>query len=86
MSAQAWITLVASLLTVVVLAAFLIQVALVLWRVERRLRAVLSAVEGINQRAAPAGPVVLEINRALEGVLRGLQGVLTKKRPKKWVP
>lgn len=86
MSAQAWITLIATLATVVVLAGFLIQVALVLWKVERRLRDILGAVVAINERTAPAGPVVVEINQALSGVLTALQGVLTKKRPKKWVP
>ena len=85
MSVVAQITIIAAVVTIVVLAGFLIQVARTLWRVERRLREVLSAVADINEKAAPAGPVVLEINRTLDGVLYGLQGVLAKRRPKKWV-
>jgi hypothetical protein len=79
-SVAAVVTIVAALVTVVVLAGFLIQVALVLSRVERRLREVVAGVEIINERAAPAGPVVLEINQVLDGVLKALQGVLGKRR------
>lgn len=83
MSFAAVVTIIGVVLTVLALAGYLIYVALVLRGVEKRLGAIAGGVEVINGKAAPAGPVVKEINQALTGVNNALQAVLTKKRPPK---
>ena len=83
MSVAAVVTIVAAVLTVLVLAAYLIYVALILWRVDARLTAITAGLESINQKAAPVGPILNEINNDLAGVDAALRAVLTKKRPPK---
>ncbi len=83
MTFAAVVTIVAAVLTVLVLAAYLIYVALVLWRVDARLTAIVAGLESINEKAAPIGPVLNEINTDLAGVDAGLRAVLTKKRAPK---
>jgi len=80
------VTIVGALLTVLVLAAYLIYVALVLRRVDGRLSAIAAGIESITYKAEVAGPVVREINKDLTGVNNALQAVLTKKRPPKRKP
>lgn len=86
MNSAAVVTIVGALLTVLVLAAYLIYVALLLRRVDTRLSAITAGVQAITNKAAPAGPVVREINKDLTGVNNALQAVLTKKRPPKRKP
>ncbi len=85
MDVAAVVTIVAAALTVLVLAAYLIYVALVLWRVDARLTAITAGLESINQKATPVGPILTEINNDLAGVDAALQAVLTKKRAPKVV-
>ncbi len=80
------VTIVGAVLTVLALAGFLIAVALILWRVDRRLTSITAGVGVITAKAAPAGPVVREINRDLTGVNNALQGVLGKSRQPKFRP
>jgi hypothetical protein len=86
MSPAAVVTVVLALLTVVVLAAFLIYIAILLLGVTRRLNAIAGGVPVITAKAEPAGPVVNEINQDLAGVYNALLGVLTKSRPPKRKP
>ncbi|MGH3566998.1 MAG: hypothetical protein ACRDRH_13390 [Pseudonocardia sp.] len=86
MISAAVVTIIGALLTVLVLAAYLIYVALVLRRVDGRLSAITAGVESITYKAELAGPIVREINKDLTGVNNALQAVLTKKRPPKRKP
>ncbi|MGH3612395.1 MAG: hypothetical protein ACRDRK_07310 [Pseudonocardia sp.] len=86
MNSAAVVTIIGALLTVLVLAAYLIYVALVLRRVDGRLSEITTGVEAITYKAEPAGPVVREINKDLTGVNNALQAVLTKQRPPKRQP
>ena len=52
------ITIIGALLTVVVLAAYLIRVALILGRVNGKLGAVIVGVESAGQKTAPVGSIV----------------------------
>ncbi len=82
------VTIIGALLTVVVLAAYLIRVALILRRVDRKLGAVLGGLGAVVDKTQPIGAVVGEINNDLAGVDSALQGVLTKERspmPAPWV-
>ena len=85
MTFAAVVTIVAAGLTVLVLAAYLIYVGLVLWRVDARLTAITAGLESINQKAAPVGPILTEINSDLAGVDGALRAVLTKRRAPKGV-
>jgi len=76
------------LLTVVVLAAYLIRVALILRRVERSLATVIGGVGAIVDKTKPINSVLGEINQDLAGVDSALQEVLTRERsplPPPWV-
>ena len=82
------VTIIGALLTVVVLAAYLIRVALILRRVDRKLGAVIGGLGAVVDKTQPIGPIVEEINNDLAGVDNALQGVLTKERspmPAPWV-
>ncbi len=88
MPLAAVVTIIGALLTVVVLAAYLIRVALILRRVNGKLGAVLDGLGAVMDKTQPIGPIVGEINNDLAGVDNALQGVLTKDRsplPPKWV-
>ena len=80
MPAAGVITIIGALLTIVVLAAYLIRVALILGRVNGKLGAVIVGVESAGQKTAPVGSIVREINKDLAGVDSALQGVLAKER------
>ena len=82
------VTIIGALLTVVVLAAYLIRVALILRRVDRKLGAVIGGLGAVVDKTQPIGPIVEEINNDLAGVDNALRGVLTKERsplPAPWV-
>ncbi|MCA1675410.1 MAG: DUF4383 domain-containing protein [Actinobacteria bacterium] len=82
------VTIIGALLTVVVLAAYLIRVALILRRVDRKLGAVIDGLGAVVDKTQPIGPIVGEINSDLAGVDNALQDVLTKERsplPEPWV-
>lgn len=82
------VTIIGALLTVVVLAAYLIRVALILRRVDRKLGAVIGGLGAVVEKTEPIGSVVGEINNDLAGVDNALQDVLTKERsplPPPWV-
>jgi len=86
--AAAWVTIILALLTVVVLAAYLIRVALILRRVERSLATVIGGVGAIVDKTKPINSVLGEINQDLAGVDSALQEVLTRERsplPPPWV-
>ncbi|MDQ3990556.1 MAG: hypothetical protein M3291_15455, partial [Actinomycetota bacterium] len=82
------VTIIGALLTVIVLAAYLIRVVLILRRVDRTLGAVINGLGAVMDKTQPIGSVVGEINNDLAGVDSALQGVLTKDRsplPSSWV-
>jgi uncharacterized protein YoxC len=73
-------TIIGVALTVLVLAAYLISVALVLRRVNARLHAVTTGLQVITQRTEPVGAIVGEINNDLAGVDDALRAVLSRSR------
>jgi len=74
------ITIIAAILTVVVLAAYLIRVALMLQRVNGKLGAVIADVRTVGKQTEPLGSILGGINHDLTGVDKTLQGVLAKQR------
>ena len=72
------ITIIGAGLTVLVLAAYLISIAGVLWRVNDQLRAVTANLSVVTERTEPVGSIVGEINGDLTGVDKALQAVLTR--------
>jgi hypothetical protein len=80
MPLAAVITIIGALLTVLVLAAYLISIALVLRRVDTKLRAVTANLPLVTQRTEPIGSIVGEINNDLAGVDNALRTVLAKSR------
>lgn len=80
MPAVAVITIIGAILTVLVLAAYLIRVARILQRVKAKLGDVIVGVESATQKTEPLGSILREINKDLAGADKGLQDVLTKQR------
>lgn len=80
MPAAAVFTIILAVLTVLVLAAYLISIARVLGRVNARLRAVTAGLHLVTERTEPIGSIVGEINNDLAGVDDALKAVLTKRR------
>ncbi|MBV9142964.1 MAG: hypothetical protein JO115_18975 [Pseudonocardiales bacterium] len=78
MPLAAIITIIGALLTVLVLAAYLISIALVLWRVDAKLGAITAGLHSVTEKTKPIGPIVEEINRDLAGVDNALRAVLAK--------
>lgn len=65
MSAAPVVTLIGVALTVVVIALYLIGIALILKRVHARLVTILGAVVEVSEKSAPAGDVIAGINADL---------------------
>ncbi|HET9258290.1 MAG TPA: hypothetical protein VFO16_24255 [Pseudonocardiaceae bacterium] len=80
MPAAAVITIIGALLTVVVLAAYLISIALVLGRVNSKLSAVTDSLPVVAQKTEPVGSIIGDINNNLAGVDSALRSVLAKAR------
>lgn len=80
MPIAAVITIIGALLTVVVLAAYLISIALVLRRVDAKLSAVTASLPVVAQKTEPVGSIIGEINKDLAGVDSTLRSVLAKVR------
>lgn len=78
MPLAAVITIIGAALTVLVLAAYLISIALVLWRVDTKLRAVTAGLHSATEKTKPVGSIVGEINKDLTGVDNALRAVLAK--------
>ncbi|MCA1671617.1 MAG: hypothetical protein LC799_05250 [Actinobacteria bacterium] len=78
MPLAAVITIIGAGLTVLVLAAYLISIALVLWRVNAKLRAVTAGLHLVTERTEPIGSIVGEINSDLVGVDDALRAVLAR--------
>ena len=68
MSPAALVTIIAALLLVVLLVAYLIRIASVLGRVNARLRAVTDDLRIVAEKTQPAGSIVREMNSDLAGV------------------
>ena len=73
MSPAAVVTIIATLLTVLVLAGYLIRIASVLGRVNVKLRAVTDDLHVVAQKTEPAGSIVREMNGDLAGVDEALR-------------
>ncbi|MCA1673435.1 MAG: hypothetical protein LC799_14955 [Actinobacteria bacterium] len=80
MPAAAIFTIILAVLTVLVLAAYLISVARILARINARLREVTAGLHLVPERTEPAGAIVGEINKDLAGVDDALKAVLAKRR------
>jgi hypothetical protein len=79
MPAAAVFTIILAVLTVLVLAAYLISIARVLGRVNARLREVTAGLHLVTERTEPVGSIVGDINNELAGADNALQAVLTKR-------
>ena len=75
------LTLLEVLVVVVVLAVYLIAIAATLRKVSSTLGLVTFGVRAIEHQTAPIGPVVRDINGALEGVAAALEEVSQPKAP-----
>jgi hypothetical protein len=80
MPIAAVITIIGAALTVLVLAAYLISIALVLWRVDARLRAVTAGLHVVTEKTEPVGSIVGDINNDLARVDDALRAVLARSR------
>jgi hypothetical protein len=78
MPVAAVITIIGAALTVLVLAAYLISVALILRRVDSKLPAVTAGLHSVPDKTAPIGSIVGRINNDLAGVDNALRAVLAK--------
>jgi hypothetical protein len=71
-------TIIGAVLTVLVLAAYLINIALVLRRIDTKLREVTSGLHLVTERTEPIGSIIGEINSDLSGVDDALRAVLAR--------
>jgi len=71
-------TIIGAALTVLVLAAYLISIALVLRRIDSRLRAVTAGLHVVTEKTEPVGTIVGEINNDLAKVDDALRAVLAR--------
>ncbi|HKR50900.1 MAG TPA: hypothetical protein VJT72_15215 [Pseudonocardiaceae bacterium] len=78
MPLAAVITIIGAVLTVLVLAAYLISIARILGRVDAKLRAVTAGLHLVTERTEPIGSIVGEINNDLAGVDKALRAVLAR--------
>lgn len=78
MSAAAVVTIIAALLLVLVLAAYLIHIASILGRINAKLRAVTDDLHVVAEKTEPAGSIVREMNSDLAGVDEALMRVLAE--------
>jgi hypothetical protein len=78
MPAAAIVTIILAALTVLVLAAYLISVAIVLQRVDSKLRAVTAGLRLVPDRTKPIGSIVGDINSELASVDYALRVVLAR--------
>lgn len=79
MPLPAVVTLVGVALTVLVLAAYLIRIAYILYKVNFTLGTIIAGLRAIALQTEPLGPVMEEINTDLAGVQAALEGLLEKK-------
>lgn len=79
MPAAAVFSIILAVITVLVLAAYLISIALVLGRIHAKLREVNTGLHLVTERTEPVGSIVGEINRDLAGVNDALRAVLARK-------
>ncbi len=80
MPAAAVFTIICAVLTILVLAAYLISIALVLRRIDTKLRTVTAGLHVIPQKTEPIGSIIGEINNDLARVDDALRAVLAKRR------
>lgn len=83
MTAAAVVTIIGAAIAVLVLAAYLIYVAITLRKVSAQLGLTATGLAMIPGKTAPIGPVLAKINHDLGAGDALLQAVLTKKRPPK---
>jgi uncharacterized membrane protein affecting hemolysin expression len=76
MPAAGIVTIILALLTVLVLAAYLISIAMVLRRVDGKLHAVTASLPTVTEKTEPVGSIIGGINNDLAGVDSALRRVL----------
>lgn len=74
------VTLVATALTVIVIAGYLIVIAVILKGVFGRLELILGAVSGVTEKSAPAGDVIAAMNKDLSAGHRALDDAVERLR------
>ena len=79
MPAAAIVTIICAVLTVLVLAGYLISIAVVLSRVAAQLREVVNGLHVVPERTEPIRSIIGEINNDLAGVDDALRRVLARK-------
>ena len=80
MGAAPAVTLVATALTVAVIAIYLILISIILKKVFGRLEIILGAVSGVSEKSAPAGEVIAAINSDLAAGHSALEDAVERLR------
>jgi uncharacterized protein YoxC len=83
MPLAAVVTLIGTALTIVVLAAYLIRVALILKHVSFTLGTIVAGVRAIANQTEPLGQVVNDINQELDGLRAALEALVEAKSKSK---
>lgn len=78
MAAAHVVLLIGVTLAVLAVAAFLISVSLILYKVFSQLVVILGAVEEVSERSQPAGPVIDDINRDLAASRQALEACVER--------
>jgi hypothetical protein len=78
MLVAAIITIIGAALTVLVLAAYLISIALILRRVDTKLHAVTAGLRSVPDKTEPIGSIVEQINKDLAGADNALRAVIAR--------
>ena len=86
MGAHAVVTLILAAVAITAAAAYLTNIILILWQVSDRLVTVLWALEGVSERAEPAGSVIDDINRDLESSAKALEDCVRRLAERRGVP
>jgi hypothetical protein len=73
------VTLIGVALTILVLAAYLLKVAYILYKVNFTLGTIIAGLRSIVLQTEPLAPVMEEVNNDLAGVQAALEGLLEKK-------
>lgn len=81
MPAAAVVTLVLTALTVLVLAFYLVRVALALRHVTRSLGALVGGLEAIGRQTHPLGDLIGDVNREVAAIQQALHGVVGDVEP-----
>ena len=83
MGTHAVVTLIATAFIVAVIAAYLIRIAMILWKVIDRLVVILGAVNGVAEESRPMGAVLDDINKELARGRERFEGAVKRLEERK---